>query len=100
MPIERRHRGRVVSILFRVLGPITIGDGEKAVRLRVPKQRCLLATLLIETNEVVSLDRLAEELWGEQPPRSAVANLRSYPSALRRELAAAGIDQGRLVTVP
>lgn len=49
------------------------------------KQRAMLATLLLSANERVSLDRLVGELW-DQPPHSAVANLRTYASGLRRLL--------------
>ena len=45
----------------------------------------MLAALLLSANERVSLDRLIGELW-DQPPRSAVANLRTYASGLRRSL--------------
>lgn len=45
----------------------------------------MLAALLLSANERVSLDRLTGELW-DQPPDSAVANLRTYASGLRRLL--------------
>lgn len=58
----------------------------------------MLATLLVSANERVSLDRLVGELW-DCPPRSAVANLRTYASGLRRVLGE--VDAGdRLVASP
>ncbi|MEU8080231.1 BTAD domain-containing putative transcriptional regulator [Catellatospora citrea] len=86
--------------MFRLLGPLAIGRGDDTIGLTVPKIRCMFAALLLDADQVVSLDRLADELWGDDPPRSAVANLRSYASALRRTLAAAGLDPARLVTTP
>ena len=89
-----------MSILFRVLGPLTVGSGDEVRRIGAPKVRCLLAALLLEANQIVSLERLAEELWGSDRPPSATANLRSYALQLRREFSAVGIDPRRLVTAP
>ena len=50
------------------------------------KQRALLAVLLLNANEVVSNDRLIDELWGEQPPRTAPAYLQNCISKLRKVL--------------
>jgi DNA-binding SARP family transcriptional activator/RecA/RadA recombinase len=71
---------------FRLLGPLEAQDGERRVDLGRPKQRVLLAVLLVHANQVVSLDRLIEELWGEEPPPQAAASLQTYVSNLRRAL--------------
>jgi DNA-binding SARP family transcriptional activator len=71
---------------FRILGPVEVLDGERRVELGRPKQRALLAVLLVNANRVVALDRLIEELWGEQPPAQATASLQAYISNLRRAL--------------
>ncbi|GIF96447.1 AfsR/SARP family transcriptional regulator [Catellatospora citrea] len=89
-----------MPIVFRLLGPLALGSADRVTGLSVPKIRCMLAVLLLDADRVVSLDRLVDELWGDDPPRSAVANLRSYALALRRALAATGIDPERLVTTP
>jgi DNA-binding SARP family transcriptional activator len=72
---------------FRVLGPLEIrrGSGELVVPTR-RKERELLAILLLNPNRPVSVDALIEGLWGSRPPASAVANLQSYLSDLRRIL--------------
>ncbi|WP_246430214.1 AfsR/SARP family transcriptional regulator [Streptomyces rectiverticillatus] len=58
-----------------------------------PRRRALLALLLIRPGRVVSTELLVEELWGEEPPRRAVATLQSHVSHLRRALQpAAGPD--------
>jgi DNA-binding SARP family transcriptional activator len=61
-------------------------DGQRLVELGRPKQRALLAVLLVHANQVVALDRLIEELWGEEPPAQATASLQAYVSNLRRAL--------------
>ena len=58
-----------------------------------PKQRALLAILLLHRGEVVSPDRLIDELWGEQPPASATKIVQGYVSNLRKAL-----GDGLLVT--
>jgi DNA-binding SARP family transcriptional activator len=50
------------------------------------KQRAVLALLLLHANEVVSTDRLIDELWGESPPESATNMLQGYVSHLRKTL--------------
>ncbi|MEV4416652.1 BTAD domain-containing putative transcriptional regulator [Catellatospora sp. NPDC049609] len=89
-----------MPVVFRLLGPLALGADGGPAGISVPKIRCMLAVLLLDADQVVSLDRLSDELWGEDPPRSAVANLRSYASVLRRTLTAAGLDPDRLVTTP
>ena len=49
---------------FRVLGPLEVVDGDRAVELGGPRQRALLAYLLVHANEAVAAERLVEELWG------------------------------------
>src|SRR5207249_10890467 len=58
-----------------------------------PKQRALLALLLLNANRVVPRERLIDELWGEQPPETAVKAVQVYVSQLRKLLPA-----GMLVT--
>ena len=73
-------------VQFRLLGPLEARDGERRVELGRPKQRVLLAVLLVHANHVVSVDRLVEELWGEEPPPQAAASVQTYVSNLRRAL--------------
>ncbi|NYV75053.1 AfsR/SARP family transcriptional regulator [Streptomyces sp. UH6] len=85
---------------FGILGPLQIrGVGARScVPLGGPKPRAVLATLLLRPGAFVSLDTLTEVLWPQRPPRSAVANLRTYVRALRGALAAAGVDTTGLRT--
>jgi DNA-binding SARP family transcriptional activator len=57
------------------------------VALGGPKQRALLALLLLHAGEAVAADRLIDELWGERPPPSARNSLQALVSRLRRALA-------------
>jgi ABC-type transport system substrate-binding protein/DNA-binding SARP family transcriptional activator len=73
---------------FSVLGPIEARDEERQLSLGGPKQRALLAVLLLERNTVVSRDRLIDAVWAEQPPVSAAHTLDAYVSRLRKLLGA------------
>jgi len=71
---------------FRVLGPLeALVDGSPA-RLGGPRQRALLALLLVHANEVVPVARLVDEVWGEEPPVTAGNVLQTYVSQLRKAL--------------
>lgn len=69
-----------------MLGSLQVVDGGQVVELGPPKQRAVLAALLIESNRSVSLDRLIFQLWGENAPTSSLDALRVYVSNLRRLL--------------
>jgi YVTN family beta-propeller protein len=79
---------------FGVLGPIEAHDGGAVVPLGGPKQRALLAVLLLARNEAVSRDRLIDALWGEQPPATAPQTLNAYVSRLRKLLGADRLTRG------
>src|SRR4051794_32896684 len=42
--------------------------------------------LLLEPGRIVSIDRLIDALWGEQPPRTATTSLQNFISQLRKTL--------------
>jgi DNA-binding SARP family transcriptional activator/tetratricopeptide (TPR) repeat protein len=71
---------------FRILGPLEVWDRGRQVELRRPKQRALLAVLLLRARETVSSEVLIDELWGESPPRTARAALQNYVAQLRGAL--------------
>jgi predicted ATPase/DNA-binding SARP family transcriptional activator len=73
-------------LTFRILGTLEAVVSGKAVALGAPKQRALLAALLIHANEPVSMDALAEALWGDRPPPTATTNIQIYVSQLRKLL--------------
>src|SRR5215217_2615241 len=71
---------------FAVLGPVAARHDGRELPLGGPKQRGLLAILLLHANEVVSRDRLIDGLWGERPPPTAGHTLDNYVSRLRKAL--------------
>ena len=71
---------------FNVLGPLEVIDGARPLEITAPKQRALLAVLLLSANRVVSGDRLLDELWGEQPPTGGLNTLKYHVSKLRDAL--------------
>jgi DNA-binding SARP family transcriptional activator/streptogramin lyase len=80
---------------FRILGALEASERGREVPLRGPKQRALLVLLLLHRGDVVSRDRLIDELWGEHPPATAAKTLHVHVSHLRKAL-----GDGVLVTRP
>ncbi len=75
-----------MSVEFRVLGPIEVVDDAEAIRLGGPRQRAVLAILLLQANRVVPVEQIADGLYGEGAPATAVAQVRDHVSQLRRLL--------------
>jgi predicted ATPase/DNA-binding SARP family transcriptional activator len=75
---------------FGILGPLEVRNGEAPVRVPGAKERALLVDLLVNAGQVVSADRLVEDLWGEDPPGNPANTLQGRVSALRRALGPAG----------
>ena len=71
---------------FRILGPLEVRDSEGAISLGGPKQRAVLAVLLLGAGEGLSADRLIDAVWGEEAPATARKALQLYVSRLRRLL--------------
>ncbi|MGH2630630.1 MAG: BTAD domain-containing putative transcriptional regulator [Actinomycetota bacterium] len=71
---------------FRVLGPLEVDAGDGPIPLGGPKQRAVLANLLVRANQLVPADTLIGEIWGEEPPERARHTLQTYVSNLRRAL--------------
>ena len=73
---------------FRILGPLEVLLDGLPVELGGPRQRALLAALLVHHGQVVSTDRLVDLLWGESAPKTATTSLQNGISQLRRVLGA------------
>ena len=71
---------------IRVLGHLEVTVDDRPVVLGGPKQRAVLAMLGLEANRTVTADRLAEGLWGEEPPSSAGKMVQNYVWRLRQAL--------------
>ena len=75
-----------VTLEFRILGPLEVSDETGHVALGGPKQRGLLAILVLEAGRVVPTDRLVDLLWGDEAPKTATASLQNTIGRLRRAL--------------
>jgi len=74
-----------------LLGPLELRVHGSIAALGAPKQRALCAALLLNPGTVVSVDRLIDVVWADDPPASAVTKVQGYVSALRKSLAEAGL---------
>ncbi|MFF3959463.1 BTAD domain-containing putative transcriptional regulator [Streptomyces sp. NPDC001890] len=77
---------------FRILGPVEVHDDRTGRRV-VPsgtKQRTLLAALVVEAGRTLTVDRLADELWGDEPPQRAANAVQAHVARLRRMLSDSG----------
>ncbi|MEU0687411.1 AfsR/SARP family transcriptional regulator [Streptomyces uncialis] len=74
------------AVAFRALGALELRVSGDTVHIGADKQRVLLALLLAHDGRPVPTSALVREIWGDEPPRSAVANLRTYVMKLRRWL--------------
>ncbi|HUK97116.1 MAG TPA: BTAD domain-containing putative transcriptional regulator [Gaiellaceae bacterium] len=92
------------EIEFRLLGPVEVLRDGEPVALGAPKQRALLAELLMHRGEVLGRAHLIDALWGEAAPESAAASLQVYVHGLRRALGPGRIethgDGYRIVAAP
>ena len=83
---------------FEILGPVRVTVSGQAVRIRSARQRAVLAVLLLSAGRAVSVDRLIDAVWGDQPAESAVNLVRTYVWRLRSLLTEDG--EPRLDTEP
>jgi DNA-binding SARP family transcriptional activator len=88
--LDIRLSGRIddggEGLVVRVLGPTRVErDGDLAA-IGGPRQRAVLARLVLADRQLVTAERLIEDVWGEDAPRTAVGTLHSHLSLLRRAL--------------
>jgi predicted ATPase/DNA-binding SARP family transcriptional activator len=86
------------GLRIELLGPVEARVAGRAVALGGQRPRALFAILALMGGRVVTVDRLIDELWGEEPPARARDSLQMHVSRLRKALAEAGADGGRLVS--
>ena len=80
---------------IRILGPLEVRFCGDAIALGGAKQRAVLALLALHADEIVPIERLIDELWHDDPPRSAAHSLEAYVSRLRQLLEPAGLHVRR-----
>jgi DNA-binding SARP family transcriptional activator/WD40 repeat protein len=89
-------RGYRRPVEFRVLGSIEVfEEGNGSIAIGGPKQRAVLAHLLLRANHLVPTEVLIDEVWGEEPPETARNALQSYTSHLRKALGAERLEGSR-----
>src|SRR5215218_8351525 len=86
---------RAAVLEFRILGPLEVVGEHGLVRLGGPKQRATLAILLLNANRVVSVDRLADDLYAGAAPVTAVTQVQRHVSELRKTLGSASVIASR-----
>ncbi len=79
---------------IRLLGPLQVSGGSRWSDVGSPKQRLLIASLVVRPRQVVPIDQLVLELWGDTPPKTATTQVHGYVLRLRRLL---GDPDGRLL---
>ncbi|MFD9661317.1 BTAD domain-containing putative transcriptional regulator [Rhodococcus sp. NPDC059968] len=97
--VDDKRRGPRLE--FDVLGPVQVRIDGIAPPLGGPKQRAVLAALIVNRNRSLSADALADGVWDHRPPPEARASLQVFISNLRRMMRNAGIDaRAVLVSAP
>ncbi|MGI9621691.1 MAG: BTAD domain-containing putative transcriptional regulator [Acidimicrobiales bacterium] len=84
-------------VRFNVLGSVTVTVDDTTVDLGTPKERQLLAVLLVDANTIVSQDRVIDALWPDRPPAKPLSSLRAYLSHLRKALSSADLSRDTIV---
>jgi DNA-binding SARP family transcriptional activator len=94
------NTGPADAVQFGVLGPLQMLIGGASVPLGTPKQRAVLAVLIVNASRPVAIDTLIDAAWDQRPPQGARATLHAYISNLRRLMNSAGIDRAVLANTP
>ncbi len=72
------------TVEFRILGPLEVVCTDEPLDLRGAKRRGLIALLAVHAGQWLSLDRIVEELWGDEPAAGASRTVQTYVSQLRK----------------
>jgi DNA-binding SARP family transcriptional activator len=76
------------ALRFAVLGPVRAWRGTEPISVGSPQQKALLCALLLRGGRPATAQELLNAVWGEEPPPTALAALRSYAFRLRKALGA------------
>ncbi|MDJ0952615.1 MAG: BTAD domain-containing putative transcriptional regulator [Acidimicrobiia bacterium] len=86
MPTLPSRRRYLATVQIRLLGPVAAYDGDEPLPLGGMRERALLALLALSPGQVISTDRLIDELWGEDLPAKPGNALQALVSRLRRSI--------------
>lgn len=81
-----------MSLDFGLLGPLQVSVDGRPVPLGTPKQRAVLALLLINRNRVVPRDSIVDAIWADTAHADATHNLHVYVANLRKIFGSSGVD--------
>ncbi|MEV4432059.1 AfsR/SARP family transcriptional regulator [Streptomyces sp. NPDC049555] len=84
---------------FGILGPLQVTAGGRQVPVGGPRQRTILAMMLLAQGQVVSVDRLVDVVWDGRPPATARTQVAICIAGLRKTFKAAGCAEDAIVTV-
>jgi len=84
-----------VKFEFRILGDVAVLAGGKRLDLGGPRQRSVLALLLLQRDRPIATGLLADRLWPDEQPLTAIKTIQVYVSRIRSAL---GPDAGRLTS--
>ena len=87
------------KMVFRLLGPLSIGLNGASVTPSATKQRQIIVLLALNAGHVVTVPTLVQELWGDSPPRSSATTLQSYILQLRNRLSAVAAQDSDVRTM-
>jgi len=82
----RQHTAPAEDLRFAVLGPVRAWRDGEQIGTGAPQQRALLAALLLRGGRTATASELLDAVWGEDPPNTALAAMRSYAFRLRKAL--------------
>lgn len=83
---------------FKILGPLGVLAHDVQVKVGGPRHRTILALLLLNPERTVSVDKLVDAVWGDQPPATARTQVSICIAALRKSIRKAGITGEVIVT--
>ncbi|MEU7578416.1 BTAD domain-containing putative transcriptional regulator [Streptomyces sp. NPDC041068] len=83
---------------FGILGPLQVTVGDRQVPVGGPRQRTILAMMLLAQGQVVSVDRLVDVVWDGRPPATARTQVAICIAGLRKTFKAAGCAEDPIVT--
>lgn len=83
---------------IQLLGSLEVSFNGRAIPVGGPRQRTVLAALLLSPDRVLSVDYLIDEVWNGEPPSTGRAQIAICVAALRKVFRVAGVSQQVIVT--
>ncbi|MGK5632711.1 BTAD domain-containing putative transcriptional regulator, partial [Streptomyces sp. URMC 123] len=90
--------GGARGLEFGILGPLRVVAGGRPLPVGGPRQRTILAMMLLAQGRVVSVDRLVDVVWDGRPPATARTQVAICIAGLRKTFKAVGCEDEVIVT--